>query len=293
MHKQQISDVRRFNRAVTQRIGALEDGYLNRGRPLGEARLLFEIGPSGCDVQHLRERLRLDSGYVSRLLRSLQAQGLVSVDRDDDDGRRRHARLTQAGLAEFAAYDELSDDLAASLLAPLTETQRDRLVQAMADVERLILAGAVELQLEPPDSEDARWCLEQYFSELAQRFEAGFDPTRGGPAGEEDKRPPAGAFIVARLQGKPVGCGMLRRIDDGTGEIKRMWISPQARGMGVASRILVRLEDTARELGWKRVRLDTNRALKEAQTMYRKAGYHEIGRYNDNPYADYWFEKDL
>lgn len=293
MQDEQVAGVRRFNRAVSQRIGALETSYLSRGRPLGEARLIFEVGPSGGEVAVLREKLGLDSGYLSRLLRSLEAQGLVEVGREDgEDGRRRRAKLTEAGLIEFAAYDELSDELARSTLAPLGNIQRQRLLAAMAEVERLLEAGSIELHPESADSRDARWCLDQYFAELARRFEGGFDPNRGIPA-EGNGADPAGAFIVARLHGKPVGCGMLKQIGEQTGEIKRMWTSPEVRGMGVASRILARLEDIAREQGWRRVCLDTNRVLEEAQAMYRKMGYRDCDRYNDNPYAHYWFEKEL
>ena len=293
MDRQQIETVRRFNRTVTQRIGALEDGYLNRGRPLGEARFLFEIGPDGAEVQELRGRLNLDSGYASRLLRSLERQELVAVGRDAEDGRRRRVTLTKAGLTEFSAYDGLSDDLAASLLSSLGEAQRAQLVAAMADVERLLRAGGIVLAIEPSDSADARWCLEQYFGELAARFEEGFDTALGASPDEVLVAPPDGAFLVARLDGAPVGCGMLRRDGEKIGEIKRMWVSPSVRGAGLAGRLLARLEEIAREFGWTQVRLDTNRALAEAQAMYRKAGYRAIARYNANPYADFWFEKAL
>src|ERR1700733_1921531 len=112
--------VRRFNRLVTQRIGALETSYLRRGRPLGEARVLYEIGLDGSEVRALRDLLKLDSGYTSRLLRSLEAQGLVEVRSDARDGRRRRALLTRKGRAEFRAYDRDSDALAVSLLGVLT-----------------------------------------------------------------------------------------------------------------------------------------------------------------------------
>src|ERR1700687_5064084 len=95
-----VEQVRSFNRLVTQRVGALNDQYLARDRPLGEARLLWEIGRDGCDVRQLRARLNLDSGYVSRLLRSLEAAQLITVDRNEDDRRVRTVRLTPAGLAE-------------------------------------------------------------------------------------------------------------------------------------------------------------------------------------------------
>src|SRR5829696_5807154 len=125
-----VADVRSFNRTVSTHFGALNDHFLGRDRPVGEARLLWEIGTGGAEVRELRERLRLDSGYVSRLLRSLEAAGLVTVEPSDDDRRRRVARLTGDGLVERRVLDERSDELAQSLLAPLSGPQQERLVSA-------------------------------------------------------------------------------------------------------------------------------------------------------------------
>ena len=287
MDTQDIDQVRRFNRLVTQRVGALQDSYLSRGRPLGEARLLFEIGEAdGCDLAALRERLGLDSGYASRLLRSLEGQGLVEVRKADGDGRARAVSLTGPGAREYAAYDALSDDLAATMLASLDAARRARLVAAMGEVERLLRLAAIEIGVEPGDSADARWCLEHYYAELDSRFEGGFDP---GPGAYD----PSGSMLVARLDGAPVGCGVLRSLEAGIGEIKRLWIAPAARGLGLASLMMDRLEAMAREAGYKAVRLDTNRTLVEAQAMYAKRGYAEIERYNDNPFAHRWYEKRL
>src|SRR5438034_5268856 len=101
----EIARVRHFNRTVTQRVGALNDRYLARDRPLGEARVLWEIGPDGCEVRALRSRLDLDSGHASRLLRSLEANGMISMEPSAADGRVRTAKLTAAGLAERAELD--------------------------------------------------------------------------------------------------------------------------------------------------------------------------------------------
>ena len=203
-------------------------------------------------------------------------------------------RLTTKGEAEWAAYDGLSDDLARSWLSPLSDTQRQRLLAAMDEVRNLLAAASVEISQVAADSEDALACVAAYVAELAVTFEEGFDPANGNPTPEtEALTPPKGSFLLARLDGQAIGCGALRTMEPGTGEIKRMWVAPQARGLGVARRLLSALEDKARELGMARVRLDTNRALTKAQEMYRKAGYRDIGRFNDNPYADFWFEKDL
>src|SRR5271154_3267301 len=158
----EVDRVRSFNRLVTERVGALNDRYLARGRPLGEARLLWEIGREGTDVRALRERLGLDSGYVSRLLRSLESDGLVSVERSGGDGRVRVARLTRAGVAERALLDDRSDELARSFLQPLSPARRERLVAAMAEVELLLTAGLVEFEAVDPSSRDADACLNAY-----------------------------------------------------------------------------------------------------------------------------------
>lgn len=289
MDKNFIAQVRSFNRTVTLGIGALDESYLGRGRPLGQARLLFEIGPQGSDIRSLRERLGLDSGYASRLLRSLEAEGLIAIESDAGDRRRKLLKLTASGISERAAYDHLSDDLARSLLKGLSAAQRDRLVAAMGEVERLTSAASVVITREPEESPDVKQCVAAYYKELDERFEGGFDPGMGGYAGKSA----SGLFLVARLHGRAVGCGGLKPIDAATAEIKRMWIAPDVRGLGLARRLLEELEAAARQSGAKRVVLDTNRTLTEAQAMYRKAGYREIARYNDNNYADFFFEKEL
>lgn len=288
----QISQVRRFNRLVTQRVGVLEDSYLRRGRPIGEARVLYEIGQHGAEVRDLRQKLALDSGYVSRLLRSLERQGLAQVRTGAGDGRVRRAALTSAGQRERKAYDRLSDALAKSVLAPLTPSQQSRLVGAMAEVERLLRVAAVDIRREDPTSADARACIEAYYKEIGQRFETGFDPDKATPATPQDLTPPAGYLLVARLEGQPIGCGALK-IKHATGEIKRLWVAGSARGLGVARRLMAVLEDTARKAGATIVQLDTNKALAEAQALYRSIGYQEVAAFNNDPYAHHWFRKQL
>lgn len=163
----------------------------------------------------------------------------------------------------------------------------------MADTPPSIDAAAIEVTLEAPTSADARWCLNQYFRELARRFDTGFDPAKSNPASDEDMSPPAGFFVVARFDGNAVGCGALKRKDDATGEIKRMWTAPDARGRGVARAVLQALEAIARDAGFTTLHLETNRTLIEAQALYRKSGYREVDAFNDEVYAHHWFEKKL
>ncbi len=291
MDTDQVRRVRSFNRTVSQRIGALNDHFLDRARPLGEARLLYEIGAAGAEVRRLRVQLELDSGYVSRLLRSLERQGLVKARAAADDGRVRRLTLTRKGLREVAEYDRRAGALASSILDPLSAAQRDRLIAAMAEVEQLMRASAVQIKAEAADSAGAQWCIEQYFGEIASRFDAGFDPGNTISANADEMTPPAGIFVIARLGGQPIGCGGLKVKDRKLGEIKRMWVSPDARGLGLGRRLLETLERHAREFGLRTLRLETNRALTEAQALYRRCGYVEVAPFNDEPYAHHWFEK--
>ena len=285
--------VRRFNRVVTQRIGALSEEYLARSRPLGASRVLWEIGDGGGDVRAIRARLDLDSGYLSRLLRGLQAEDLVGVRPSRDDHRVRAVRLTEAGRAERAELDRRSDQLAWSLLAPLNDRQRARLADAMSTVEQLLTAGLVQIGIEDPASAAARFCLQSYFAELGSRFESGFDPGASIPAAAADLTEPAGLLVLARIRGEPAGCGALKFHGTGPAEIKRMWVAGRARGLGVGRRILAELEQQAGQRGVAVLRLETNQRLTEAIGLYRSAGYAEVPAFNDEPYAHHWFEKHL
>ncbi|MEI5585601.1 MULTISPECIES: bifunctional helix-turn-helix transcriptional regulator/GNAT family N-acetyltransferase [unclassified Agromyces] len=292
-----IARVREFNRTVTERIGALDDHYLARGRPLGQSRLLWEVGaagPDGAELRDLRERLGLDSGYLSRQLRALEADGLVRVSPSAADSRVRVVQLTGRGRAERRELDRGSDDLARGILDPLTDRQRSRLLDAMDEVRRLMTASAVEVRAVDPAEPAARASIAAYFAELADRFDIGFDPAKARPTSEDEFRPPHGAFLVAFLHGTAIGCvGVKRRDGDEFAEVKRLWVSPDARGIGLGARLLREVEAAAGRLGAASVRLDTNRTLTEAIALYRANGYIEIPDFNGERYADFWFEKRL
>jgi ribosomal protein S18 acetylase RimI-like enzyme len=149
--------------------------------------------------------------------------------------------------------------------------------------------SALAIAPEPGDSAIAIACLTAYFAELAARFDGGFDPGQPGYANPKD----SGEFFVARRDDHVMGCGALKSHAPGIAEIKRMWVAPSARGQGVATTLLAALENEARRQGYIQIVLDTNKALTEAHALYRKAGYRETARFNDNPYAHLWFVKDL
>ncbi|AKG42703.1 MarR family transcriptional regulator [Streptomyces xiamenensis] len=293
LERPQIEQVRRFNRTITERVGVLHDHYLGRDRPIGEARLLWEIGERGSDVRRLRERLGLDSGYVSRLLRALETAGLVTVEPLPSDKRVRTVRLTGAGRTELDELDRRSDEMAGSLLEPLNTSQRARLVSALAEAERLLTAGTVSLDPVDPDHPDAQHCLRSFFAELGERLDTGFDPARSLLPDAGELRAPRGVFLVARLHGEPVGCAGLKLPADAPAEVKRMWVSPATRGLGLARRFLTELEARAAGHGYDTLRLDTNKVLTEAIRLYHAYGFTEVPAFNAEPYAHHWFEKRI
>ena len=286
-----IKRVRRFNRAVTSAVGALDSTFLGRGRPLGSARVINAIGQGRSDVAALRAYLGLETSLMSRLLRGLEEEGLVETIPHRQDARRRIVRLTRAGKTEYRAYETLSNNQANRLLSGYTRPEA--LLAAMDLVASVLGRERIAIEEADPQSEAARHCLDSYYEELALRFEQGFEVARSrNPLAEQMLRP-HGAFLLAMSDGLPIGCVGLKGVAVGLAEVKRLWIAPCARGLGLSKRLMERVEGVARELSIDRLRLDTNRALPEAKSLYLKTGWKEIERFNDDPYADSFFEKHL
>ncbi|MDC9833712.1 bifunctional helix-turn-helix transcriptional regulator/GNAT family N-acetyltransferase [Rhizobium binxianense] len=286
-----VSRVRRFNRAVTSEVGALDTSFLGRGRPLGAARVLNSIGRGQADVAVIRDYLGLDSGLMSRLLRGLEEEGLIETVPNPQDARRRVARLTETGRSEFQAYEALSNAQATSFLA--RHRHPEELLRAMDIVASSLRRDRIVLEEKDPRHPDASYCLSEYYGELARRFEKGFEVSLSRDPDAGDMVRPRGAFLVAILDELPIGCVGLKGSGGAVAEIKRLWVAPSARGLGLAKRLMTSAENIARELGVKRLRLDTNSALPEAQKLYRGTGWNEIDRFNDDPYPDTFFEKRL
>lgn len=286
-----IPRFRRFNRIVTTEIGALDSSFLGRGRPLGAARVLNEIGHGRGDVADARANLGLDSGLMSRLLRGLEEEGLIETAHHPEDARRRVARLTEAGRREFEAYEDLSNARAEAVLA--RHSDPDALLAAMDLVASALGRDRVMIEEMDPRCDQARYCLAQYCAELARRFEAGFDVSLSRDPDAGDMVRPRGTFLLAFSDDLPVGCVGLKGSGGKVAEIKRLWVAPCTRGLGLARRLMGVAEEGARSLSITTLRLDTSSALPEAIQLYRRAGWTEIDRFNDDPYPDIFFEKSL
>lgn len=282
---------RRFARAVTTEVGALDSSFLGRGRPLGAARVLNAIGQGRSDVAEVRSYLRLDSGLMSRLLRGLEDEGLVVVEPDARDARRRKVALTPAGRREFRAYERISNGRAARALS------RNRRLEALLDALDLVACTLGSDQMEvvavDPRSDAARYCLDNYYRELRETFAGGFEVARSRDPQPEKMIPPMGVFLLAMQDGLPIGCVGLSGDGGKAAEVKRLWVARPARGLGCAGALMAAVEDHARSLGIRTLRLDTNHALPEATSLYRKTGWREIERFNDDPYAHVFFEKQV
>jgi DNA-binding MarR family transcriptional regulator/GNAT superfamily N-acetyltransferase len=287
----QAASLRGFNRFYTSAIGVLTDRYLGLSRPLGEARVIFEIGTGAAAVRDLRALLDLDSGYLSRLLHSLERQGLVTVASDPGDHRIRNAELTAAGRSELADLDQRAEAVAMELLRPLTGQQRQELIAAMDLVQRRLRLAAIRIDVADPGSAAARQCLASYADEIDRRVPGGFDRSDLVTPAELAAAP--SAFLIAREQQSPVGCAIVRATEPGAGEIRHVWVHSGVRRLGLGRRLLRELEIQAAARGMRTLRLDTHQVLTEAISMYRTSGYREIPRYHDNPYAYHWFEKNL
>jgi DNA-binding MarR family transcriptional regulator/N-acetylglutamate synthase-like GNAT family acetyltransferase len=242
-------------------------------------------------LRELRNRLGLDAGYLSRMVKALEAQDLVRVNVHPDDNRLRHVRLTPAGRTELTEQNRRADALTAGLLEGLAPGRRAELTGAMATVQRLLRLAAITVGPVDGAAPDARACLAAYAAELDARFPEGFDPS--DLVRPHEVSGTAGAFFVAYEENRPVGCGALRRLEPRAGEIRHVWVHPDARRLGLARRLLDALEGEASARGFDVVRLDTHATLTEARAMYRACGYTGIPAYGDHVYAHHWFEKRL
>ena len=286
-----VSRVRRFNRAVTKEAGALDSSFLGRGRPLGSARVLNAIGQGRSDVADIRDYLDLDSGLMSRLLRGLEDEGLVETVPHQDDARRRIAKLTRTGRREFNAYEAISDSRAELLLGRHANSLA--LLAAMDLIATAFGRESIGIDAANPAGKEAQYCLGEYYGELARRFKGGFDVSLSRDPDAADMIAPRGTFLVATSDGLPIGCVGLKGDGGVSAEVKRLWVAPSARRMGLGRRLMESVENAARDISIKVLRLDTNSALPEAGQLYRSSGWTEIDRFNDDPYPDVFFEKHL
>lgn len=283
----ELGRLRRFNRLLTQRIGLLDERHLGSPLPFAQARLLYEVAVlAPLATHHLRRLLAVDAAALSRGLAALEARRLLRRQMDPANARNRIVEVRTSGRRLLAALDVRADDRVSAMIARLAAGERRRLVGAVDEIYRLLVGASLRIERRPERDADVRAAQAAYLAEIARRFGRPLDPWNQGPVA------PALSLLVVDGR-RPVGCGALREIEPRTGEIKRMWLHPDIRGLGLGARLLAALESAARGAGHREVRLDTNDRLAEAIALYEAADYRRIERYNDNPDATRFYAKPL
>ena len=282
-----VAAVRRFNRLYTRQIGVLDEGHLHMPFSLAEARVLYELAHAdGPTATELGREMRIDAGYLSRLLGGLERRGLVERTPSERDGRRSHLRLTTAGRATFADLDARAAADVATLLGPLAGPERRRLLDAMATIEELLAPrrapDAVPYLLRPPVVGDFGWVVERHgvlysaeygwderFEALVARIVADY-VTHLEPRRER--------CWIAERDGERVGSVFLVRHPDreGVAKLRLLLVEPSARGLGIGRRLVDECARFARQVGYHTITLWTQSTLTAARRIYAAAGYRLV-----------------
>jgi DNA-binding MarR family transcriptional regulator/ribosomal protein S18 acetylase RimI-like enzyme len=282
-----VPQLRRFNRLLTQRIGLVDERYLGTGLSFAHARLLYELASlAPLASHHLRRLIALDAASMSRGLTALATSRYVRRTIDPSDARKRILDLTPRGRGVLEQLDQRSDARVGGLVAGLPPADGKRLSEMLDLARRLLMKSMVRIEARSARDADVRAAQAAYLGEIARRFGRPLDPWNQGTIH-------ALVSLVVMEGRRPIGCGALRELSPGVGEIKRMWLHPDARGIGLGARLLGELEEAARRKGHREIRLDTNARLGEAMSLYEAAGYRPTARYNDNPDATNFYVKTL
>jgi DNA-binding MarR family transcriptional regulator/GNAT superfamily N-acetyltransferase len=280
--ERRVAAVRRFNRFYTSKIGVLH--YLGSDFSLAEVRVLYELAHRAAapTAAQLGKDLNLDAGYLSRLVNAFERRGLIARTRSTSDGRRSHLALTTAGRAAFAPLGARSHDEMAALLAPLSDTDQRRVLDAMETIEAVLGGGdgPPPFTLRPHRPGDMGWVVQRHGALYAQeygwdeRFEAlvasivakfieRFDPARE-------------RCWIAEKDGEAVGSVFLVKRGKSVAQLRLLIVDPKARGLGIGARLVGECEAFARASGYRTITLWTNSVLTSARRIYEAAGYRLV-----------------
>lgn len=278
-----VAAVRAFNRFYTRWVGALDEGLLRTRHPLPEARVLFELGRGELtEVAALRRTLELDAGYLSRLLASLEAQGLVTRERDASDGRRQLARLTRQGRTAVRDLDRRSAREVGARLRSLAPGDRERLVAAMDAIERILEPPAEppEISTRAPAPGDLGWIVERHGAVYAREF--GWDTDFEAlvarivgdfAAGHDPERERA---WIALADGERAGSVLCVRKSARVAQLRLLLVDPRHRRLGIGARLVDECLSFARATGYREITLWTNDVLESARRIYEAAGFRLV-----------------
>lgn len=281
---QRVDTVRRFNRFYTRRIGVLRGGLLGSPYSLAEARVLYEVAHrDGPTAAELGRDLSFDGGYLSRLLRGLEHNGLIARTRSTSDGRRSHLALTAKGRRAFATLNSRSNEEVAALLGGLSDAAQQDLVSALETAEAVLEArpaARVPYLLRTHEPGDIGWVIGQHGALYAREY--GWDGTFEALVAEIAAR-----FVrtfdskrercwIAERDGRNVGSVFLVRKSETIAQLRLLIVAPEARGLGIGKRLVGECERFARQAGYRKIVLWTNRGLDAARHIYEAAGYRLV-----------------
>jgi len=276
-----IAAVRRFNRFYTVKLGVLSDAFLNTPFSLTEARVLHALAHrDGATATWLGRELDLDPGYLSRILRDFERQELIRRDPSLQDGRQAMISLTPSGRDAFEPLDKASQAAIGSMLAPLADSDRDRLVAAMRTISGLfgdVSEPRAAFMLRPHRAGDMGWVtarhgvlygeeyglnykMEAYVAEVVARFLREFDPAREH-------------CWIAEQDGAPIGSVFLVKESDEVARLRLLIVEPQARGLGAGRALVEECVRFARRAGYQEIVLWTHSILTAARRIYDSLGF--------------------
>jgi DNA-binding MarR family transcriptional regulator/GNAT superfamily N-acetyltransferase len=279
-----IATVRRFNRFYTQRLGVLSETFLNTPFSLTECRVLQALAHrDGATATWLGRELDLDAGYLSRILRDFERQGLIQRTQSLQDGRQTLISLTPTGREAFEPLDRASHSVIGNMLAPLAESDQERLLGAMRTIAGLLgeeQEGGSPFVLRSHRAGDMGWIasrhgalyseeyglnekMEAYVADVVARFLRDFDPAREH-------------CWIAERDGAPIGSVMLVKESDETAKLRMLIVEPKARGLGVGRALVEECIRFARRAGYREVVLWTHSILTAARRIYASVGFEII-----------------
>lgn len=291
-----LDEVRRFNRFYTSRIGVLDEGLLDSPFSLTEVRVLYEIAHrDGATAARLADDLRIDRGYLSRMLRRFETQGLLRRTASAEDGRASLLGLSARGRRTFSALNARQESAIAALLAPLTPVQQQRMVSAMTEIQRVLDAPASTTSpwiLRPPVPGDLGWVVHRHGALYAQEY--GYDEHFEALVAEivaefvKNLDPTRERCWIAERSGEIAGSVFLVRKSQTVAKLRLLYVEPTARGLGIGGRLVDECIRFARQARYRRMTLWTQSELVSARRIYESAGFKLVAR---KPHRSYG--KDL
>jgi DNA-binding MarR family transcriptional regulator/GNAT superfamily N-acetyltransferase len=279
-----VERVRRFTRFYTRCLGTLEESLIGSQFSLAEARVLYELATrDGPTATEIGQALGLDAGYLSRILRRFETRELIERLRSREDGRRSHLSLTQAGREAFGLLNDASRSQISGLLTPLSLTEQNRLVEAMATVESLLEPKAASLSpyvLRPHRPGDIGWIVHRHGALYAQEY--GWDERFEALVAEiaasfiRDFDPKRERSWIAEINGEIIGSVILVKASDEVAKLRLLYVEPKARGLRIGRRFVDECVRFARAAGYRRIMLWTNDVLHAARHIYETAGFRLV-----------------